>query len=85
MAGQFPAWWPFRRHSSRLTAGENDDERARRQARDAQLEAEYLDRVRRIEDEYVVHRRGEEDEHTEQRRHEEDAYNSDRRTDKGES
>ena len=84
MAGQFP-WWPFRRHDSRLLgAGESDEERARRQARDLQLEAEYLERVRRIEDEYIVHRRGEDDEHMDQQRQEEDDYNVERRTDKGE-
>lgn len=85
MAGQFPSWWPFRRHRSRLeTAGESDEERAKRQTRDALLEAEYLERVRRIEDEYIVHRRGEDDEHTDEQRKQEDAYNVGRRKAKGE-
>lgn len=80
MAGQ--SW--FRRHEIRPLegAGESDDERTRRQAREAQLEAEYLERVRRIEDEYIVRRRGEDDEHTDQQRKEEDDYNVDRRANK---
>lgn len=83
MGSQFWQWLSGR--SREIPPGglrESDDDRTRRQERDAQLEEEYLKRIRRIEDEYIVHRRGEDDDHTEQQRDEEDDYNVARRTDK---